>query len=209
MPRIFHPLSSNLKTLHTFLLSPHDPSPLVLWLFNPQEPFFSSSKNPRKSHTHSLIAPCHLAAHLAARLSPYRHSPLISWTFFTAIFLPFLPFSYGSLLVSLQFAGFILVPAVRVQLLPVSFRFTVFIRFLANSTLVRRLHMVHRWFHPSSPVSSWFLLLACSSSPVSSRFLPFAYGSFRSLHVLAHFTTHIFPHHDAKTQSHPHPQWRS
>ena len=195
MPRIFHPLSSNSKTLRTFLLSPHDPSPLVSWLFNPQEPFFFKlEKSSKIAHTFfdcptssccSSCSPFVPLSPLAARLVDLLH--------------------HNSLLVSLQFAGFIPVPAVHVQLLPVSFRFTVFIRFLANSTLVRRLRTVHRWFHPSSLVSSRFLLLACSSSPVSSRFLPFAYGSFRSLHVLAHFTTHIFPHHDAKTRSHPHP----
>jgi len=127
---------------------------------------------------------------------------------------PSSPFSYGSLLVSFQFAGFILVPAVCIQLLPVSSQFTVFIWFLANSTLVRHLRTVHLWFYPSSPVSSRFLLLACSSLSVSPRFLPFAYGPSFSpnasshFHILVHFTTHIFPH-DIKTRPHPHPRWRS
>ena len=78
-----------------------------------------------------------------------------------------------------------------------SFSYTIFARY----PLVHHFYMVHCWFYSSLPVSSQFLLLACSSLPVSSQFLLFAYGSFCSLHVLAHFIMHIFPHHDAKTQS--------
>ena len=108
--------------------------------------FFSSSKNPRKLHTHSLIAPCHLVAHLAACLSPYRHLPLVSWTFFTAIFLPFSSFSYA------VFARYPLVCCFH----------TVHCWFHSSSLVSSRFLLFAYsscWFHSSSPFSY-------SSSPI-------------------------------------------
>jgi hypothetical protein len=45
---------------------------------------------------------------------------------------------------------------------------------------------------------------------VLAQFSPFAYGSIIlcSIHILAHFTTHTFTPHDAKTRPHPHPRRR-
>ena len=162
MPRIFHPLSSNSKTLCTFLLSPHYPSPLVSWLFNPQEPFFFKlEKSLKITHT-------------------FFDCPMSSCCSSCSPFVPLLPLAahlvdllhQNSLLVSLQFAGFIPVPAVHIQLLPVSFQFTVFIRFLANSTLVRHLHMVHHWFHPGSCHLHMVLFTLFMSSPILRAYIP-------------------------------------
>jgi len=54
----FHPPSSHSKTLRTFLLSPRNLSPLVLWLFQPPKNLFQACKTREKSlnnHSHILF----------------------------------------------------------------------------------------------------------------------------------------------------------
>ena len=171
VPRIFRPLSSNSKTLHTFLYHLTTSCHLSHGCSTPRN-FFSSSKNPQKSHTHSLIAPHHLAAccsscspfvplsPLAAHLMDLLHCGFLLFSLFSyAVFARYplvchfhtvhcwfhssSPVSSRFLLVAYSFCWFHSSSLFSYDSSPILPWFAICVWFITGFTPVR-------WFHPSS-----------------------------------------------------------